>query len=395
MHIFRGINLGGWLMMEGYLLGGRNIAERYFKRRFKAIYGKEELYKFEKYFRDNFVKEDDFKIIAVLGADCIRLPFNFSIIEEKSFGRINSGFRYLDKAFDWAKKYKLKVILDLHAAPGAQNKDWHADSMGESYLWSSSRYRKRTYKLWEAVVQRYKYKDVLLGYDVLNEPVADKRDIKILKEFYRSLIKRIRAVDKNHVIFLEGNLWAQRIEFMEDLLDDGIAVSIHAYHPLNYTFNFVSYLRYPGRIDGVLWNKRRIYEYLKPYYDFSRRNKVDIFVGEFGINFRGGCSGEVDYLNDILGVFDDYHFSYTYWTYKAVNGFVFPNGVYQYIPNPGFLSRQGPMYGWENYLKFWGKIRNKIIKSWRTDEYTFNKDIGKVLKKNFNKSHRVDRRSSY
>ena len=29
----RGVNLGGWLLMEGYLLGGRNIPEREFKER--------------------------------------------------------------------------------------------------------------------------------------------------------------------------------------------------------------------------------------------------------------------------------------------------------------------------------------------------------------------------
>ena len=385
MRIFKGVNLGGWLMMEGYLLGGRNIAESYFKRRFRSVYGKEELYKFERHFRNNFIEENDFKLIAGLGADCVRLPFNFRIIGEPPFSRINSGFRYLDKAFDWAEKYRLKIILDLHAACGAQNKDWHADSMGSSYLWSNSRYRERTYILWEAVAQRYKYRDALLGYDVLNEPVVGKKDMKILTRFYSSLIKRIRAVDKKHTIFLEGNLWAQRIEFIEGLLGEDIAVSIHAYQPLDYTFNFIPYLSYPGRIGKVLWNKRKVYNYLRPYYDFSRRNKVDIFVGEFGVNFRGGHSGEISYLGDILEVFDSYHFSYTYWTYKAISGFIFPNGIYQYISNPDFLSRQGPVFGWENYFKLWGRFKSKIIKSWRTSEYTFNKDIGKVLKKYFNK----------
>ena len=147
MRIFKGVNLGGWLMMEGYLLGGRNIPGSYFKRRFRSIYGKEELYKFERNFRNNFIEENDFKLIAGLGARCVRLPFNFRIIGEPPFCRINSGFRCLDKAFDWAKKYSLRIILDLHAACGAQNKDWHADSMGESYLWSNSRYRERTYIL--------------------------------------------------------------------------------------------------------------------------------------------------------------------------------------------------------------------------------------------------------
>ncbi len=371
--------------MEGYLLGGRNIPERTFKNRFKAVYGEKGLFEFEKYFRDNFIKEKDFKAIAGLGADCVRIPFNYRIIENIS-GRVNEGFRYLDKAFKWAKKYKIKIILDLHAAYGAQNEDWHSDSLGKARLWSNTRFREKTYKLWEMIVERYKHKDVLTGYDVLNEPVIGSKDIGILKEFYRSLIKRIRAIDKSHIIFLEGNLWAQNVEFMEDLLGENITISIHTYQPLDYAFNFVPYLRYPGKVGAVLWNKKKVYEYLKPYYTFSRRNNVPIFVGEFGVNFRGRCSGEIDYLNDILEAFSDYGFSYTYWTYKAISGFVFPNGIYQYIPNPDFLSREGPVFGWENYFKLWGKNKANIIKSWRTEEWTFNKDIGRVLKEHFRKT---------
>ena len=39
----RGVNLGGWLMMEGYILHGRNIAERIFKAEFKKRWGQKDL----------------------------------------------------------------------------------------------------------------------------------------------------------------------------------------------------------------------------------------------------------------------------------------------------------------------------------------------------------------
>ena len=31
----------------------------------------------------------------------------------------------LDKIINWGEKYKIWIILDLHAAVGCQNHDWH------------------------------------------------------------------------------------------------------------------------------------------------------------------------------------------------------------------------------------------------------------------------------
>ena len=307
----KGINLGGWLLMEGYILAGRNIPEHRFKKEFASKYGQKELVRFEKLFRSNFIDEDDFRRISRLGANCLRVPFSFNLLEKKPFVCDSRDFGYLDAVFCWADKYKLKVILDLHAACGAQNCDWHADSAGSAYLWKRRIFRERTYRLWEAVAARYKDKPALYGYDVLNEPVVSQEMIPLLKDFYRIVIKRLKAVDKKHTIFIEGNLWAQRIDFLKELLQDNVAVSIHSYQPLNFAFNFVPYLSYPGRVDGIRWSKTKLFRYLLPYYNFSRRNKVNIFVGEFGVNYRGNCAGEMNYLKDILDVFNNYGFSYT------------------------------------------------------------------------------------
>ena len=53
-----GIAIGGWLMMEGYILGGRNIAERAFKKDLAQKQGKQALKDFTRLFRNTFVQED-------------------------------------------------------------------------------------------------------------------------------------------------------------------------------------------------------------------------------------------------------------------------------------------------------------------------------------------------
>ena len=39
-----------------------------------------------------------------------------------------SGFKHLDRVIDLCAEYGIYTILDLHAAPGGQNTDWHSDS---------------------------------------------------------------------------------------------------------------------------------------------------------------------------------------------------------------------------------------------------------------------------
>src|SRR4030042_4909439 len=99
----KGFNLGGWLLMEGYILGGRNIAESVFKRRFIRCFGKKELDEFQERFRETFITREDFKRIAALGARCLRVPFHYRLIERRPYQYCEEGLKYLDNVFSWAK----------------------------------------------------------------------------------------------------------------------------------------------------------------------------------------------------------------------------------------------------------------------------------------------------
>jgi len=377
----KGINLGSWLLMEGYILGGRNIAESIFKQNFKKANGAAALCEFERLFRDNFIKEEDFKNIAQMGANCIRLPFNYRLIVNNHL----DGLMYLKKAFNFANKYSLGIILDLHAAPGAQNCDWHSDSSGRAMFWEKEKFRKEALNIWDELVSKFKDEPSLIGFDIINEPVLEEKSTNILAEFYKEAIKRIKAIDKKHTIFLEGSLWAQRIDFLKDLIEENVSISIHTYQPLDFTFNFVPFYKFPGEISNEHWDKEKLEKYLEPYFLFSKNNKVPIFVGEFGINWRGGFWGELNWLENILETFDKFGFSYTYWTYKAVSGYVSPDGLYQYIQNSKYVMREGPVYGWENYITNFKKEKNKIVDFWQTKNFTPNNTIISKLKEHFKK----------
>lgn len=379
--ILRGLNLGGWLLMEGYLLGGSNIPESAFKSEFLKRWAREGLRELEDAFRKNFIQEYDIKNIRDLGANCMRIPFNFRLVEKRPYVYNAEGIAYLDKLTAWCSKYRIYCILDLHAACGSQNPDWHADSQGKALLWEDRGYRARTIKLWEFLVKRYKDERAICGYDLLNEPVL-KRNTNLLRRFYKELIYAIRKIDKNHIIFLEGNLWAQDIKLLEGLKDENLSFSIHFYQPLDFVFNFQPYLSYPGKLQGQIWDKKRLRNNLKNYYKISKRCQVPIFVGELGVNLRcKDCFGELIWLRDTLDIFKEFRFHWTYWTYKAIATSIFPNGLYQYLDNPPWVNRQGPIFGWENLYRLWKKNKSKIISSWRTENFVINRSLSYLLRR--------------
>lgn len=377
--ILKGVNLGGWLMMEGYILHAPNRPEQRFRREFAAALGKKALEDFDRSFRKNFITLKDIAGIRRLGFNCVRVPFHYRVVEKAPYVYGAPGLFHLDRLIRWAKKHKIWVILDLHAAPGAQNYDWHSDSAGEAQLWQDNTFQRRTYALWEFLADRYRDEEYLAGYDLLNEAVVG--DTKILNRFYRQLIMTIRRVDKNHILFIEGNRWAKDLDCLEEFNDDNYALSIHSYEPLDFVFNYVPHLKYPPRLEGRLWHKETVRRHLLKYKQISRKRGVPIYVGEFGINSRGGLFGEEKWLEDRLSCFKEYGFHWTYWTYKAVKNSLFPDGIYSYVENPPWVNRPGPLTGWDTYSTHWPKRRKEMIQSWHTGQFQANSLILKTLKK--------------
>jgi aryl-phospho-beta-D-glucosidase BglC (GH1 family) len=365
--ILKGLNLGGWLMMEGYILGGRNIPEYKFKMDFTRFQNKGRLAQFTRLFRENFIRKLDFKVIQESGFNCVRIPFNFRLIQD-------GDFSYLKIAIEWCKKYGLYCILDLHAAPGSQNYEWHSDSPGEALLWKDKKYQKEFIRIWQMLVSEFKNEKAIAGFDILNEPVC--KEEKILLNLYREAVKEIRKIDQKHIIFLEGNNWAQEVEFLGKPWDNNLVYSMHFYPPLEFTFGFVRNLRYPGRIYDKFYSKADLRRILLRYHKLKKKWQVPIYVGEFGQNSRCPyCHRELQWLKDTLSLFKGFNFHWTYWTYKAVASGIYPDGLYQYIKNPPWVCRHDTVFGWETYFHLWEKYKRDIVHSWHTESFKENKAL--------------------
>jgi hypothetical protein len=377
----RGVNLGGWLMMEGYILHSLNRPVRVLKESLTKSWGPRGCHEWEVAFRENFITEEDFRRISDLGWNCVRVPFHYGLIETKPYCYDAQGVAVLDRVIAWAKRFRVWVILDLHAACGSQNHDWHSDSRGKAALWTSPSCQRRTRALWTFLAARYRAEPAVAGYDLLNEAVV--ADSSCVTAFYQKLIQDIRAVDPHHMIFAEGNSWSTDLSCLDALNDPNLVYSVHAYEPLDFTFNFVPSLRYPLRNAGGKgsFTKASMRRILSRHRDFAESRQRPLLVGEFGVNYRDGLYGEARWLEDMLDVFYDFDFHWTYWTYKAVKNAVFPDGVFSYYGNPPWVRREGPLLGWDNYAGAWPQHRDAMIQSWRTKNFKPNQKLIPIIKK--------------
>lgn len=381
----RGVNVGSWLLAEGYILGGRIIAEKLFRQEFEKALGAEALAEFTRAFRDNFICENDIRIIKEWGANCVRVPFNYRLIEfeNRPYSLNEEGLRYLDKVVRWCEKHGVYCILDMHAAPGSQNPDWHSDCVGKPEFFSNGANTDRYFRLWHFLATHYRDVSAIAGYDVLNEPVVDISAERVVKEVYDRVTKEIRDADAGHIIFLEGNQYGQRLHCLGKPEDKNTAFSAHAYLPVDFVFNFERDLVYPGTVNGMPWSRKQLELMARGYQILQEIVGVPLLIGEFGVNWRGGHYGEARWVEDMIGIFEKFGWSWTYWTYKSVANAVQPDGIFRYTKNPAWVNRNGPVYGWETFSSHWMKEKMNMAASWRTENFDINEKLLAVVEKYF------------
>lgn len=179
----RGVNLGGWLVLERWiapsLFQDTSAHDEY--SLCKEL-GAEEAAKQLTKHRETFITEKHIEQIANLGLTLVRLPVGYWLFgDETPF--VDGADTYVDRAFKWADRYRLKVILDFHAAPGSQNGWDHSGRSGE-IRWHEAGNVSASLSFVDRLCRRYGQEKALVGIEPLNEPHWDV-DLSTLVEYYR------------------------------------------------------------------------------------------------------------------------------------------------------------------------------------------------------------------
>jgi endoglucanase len=250
--LLRGIGLGGWMLQEGYMLGISAEGQQQYRirQRIDSLIGPAATQEFYDTWLANHTTRADIDSLRSWGFNSVRLPMHYNLftlpVEKEPVAGQNTwltkGFEMVDSLLAWCAANKIYLILDLHAAPGGQGNDLNISDRDPSLpsLWDSEANRNKTIALWKKLAQRYANKAWIGAYDILNEPnygfedPADRNGLKEtknepLKKLLVDITKAIRAVDKNHIIVIEGNGWGNNYNGMLPPWDDNMVLSFHKY----------------------------------------------------------------------------------------------------------------------------------------------------------------------
>jgi endoglucanase len=268
--LIQGINLGNWLNPEGYMFLFKDVSSyRLIDQAFREMVGPDFTDQFWKAFKDNYITREDIAYIKQTGMNSIRLPFHYKSFTDEDYLGLKSnqdGFARIDSVIKWCKEEGLYVILDMHDAPGGQTGDNIDDSYGYPWLFESEESQQLFCEIWEKIANRYKDEPAILGYDLLNEPIAthfnNKEEInKHLVPVYKKGIEAIRSVDKNHIILLGGAQWNSNFTmFNEKAIDSKMMYTCHRYW-----------------CDTLQTN-------LQDFVDFRTKVNLPLYMGETGEN---------------------------------------------------------------------------------------------------------------
>jgi endoglucanase len=293
----KGINLGNWLVPEGYMFKfNRARAPREIEAVIQALIGPQDAARFWTEFRDVYIAKNDIAFIKAAGFNTVRVPLNWRLfVNPGATGAeqfAGPGWSLLDRLVDWSRDAGLRVILDLHAAPGGQTGVNHDDGPGFPLLFYVPRYRDLTTELWRRLALHYHNETAILGYDLLNEPISPYNDEAYLnprlEPLYREIVAAIRSVDSGHPVILAGAQWSTSFAVFSRPFDNN---AIYSYH---------KFWARPTR-DAV-----------QSYVDFSNRWDVPILIGETG---EGSYEWNEKFrlLNEKFGI------GWCFWPYKNLD----------------------------------------------------------------------------
>ncbi|TAL61757.1 MAG: hypothetical protein EPN88_14365 [Bacteroidetes bacterium] len=108
-----------------------------------------------------------------------------------------------------------------------------------------------------------------------------------LKKLFLSVTEEIRKVDKNHIIFIEGNQFANDFKGLTPPWDNNMVYSFHKY-----------------------WNPTTI-ETIQRFIDLREKNNVPLWMGESGENTN-------EWFRAAVNLLETNNIGWAWWTIKKI-----------------------------------------------------------------------------
>jgi len=289
--------------------------------------------------------EEDYARMASWGFNVVRLPIAWQYIEPQG-GIYNSSYftNYVDRDIQWARKYGLYIILDMHQGKWSSHfggngaPAWLVDAypqtdegktQAKTDFWENKAeggvkptlenpsMQDRFITMWKYVASRYANEPTIAGYDLFNEPymgfILDKPYTveqlnDMLYSFYGKLISEIRKVDSNHILIYEstfgGPYKGRGLTIQGRKINErNVVFSLHFYHEYDKATNRT---QLKSEFDTWWWGAVK---------DWG----IPIWVGEFGVD--AVVPNAEMWVENTVSVFNEYKLGWVWWTYWKSDGY--------------------------------------------------------------------------
>ena len=200
----RGVNIGGWLVTEGWMCGQSDTpgssktdpfdaadphnSGRFALEQLEARFGTTPAAAFIDIWRDHWFTDRDMDNIQSYGFNLIRIPFSWRNLQDAEGHWYRGADGQIDfSRFDWvvqeAAKRNIYVIFVYHIWPGQQKN--YSDICQAGDLGISQ--RAQSASLWSALSRHFKGNGTIAAYDLINEPTGSNDFYAAHRSFYAAI----------------------------------------------------------------------------------------------------------------------------------------------------------------------------------------------------------------
>ena len=291
---YKGVNLGGWLS--------------------QCDYSEERM--------DTFITEADFARIAGWGFDHVRLPVDYNVVQNEDGTMKERGLRRIDAAVVLARKYGLRLVLDLHKTPGFS----FDAGEHEAGFFDSEAFQEKFYAIWECFAARYGTDPAQLAFELLNE-VTQRDYLPAWKRISRECVRRIRMYAPETLILLGSYQWnsARTLPELDAPYDARVVYNFHFYEPHSFThqgaywmdesFDKSRRLSFAESGASEAWFE----DFLAPAFEKARSEGAELYCGEFGVIDVVPGEEALKWFRALCAVFKRHGVARALWSYKQMD----------------------------------------------------------------------------
>lgn len=349
----QGVNLGTWFVQEGWMetnfmacaLGSKQAEYNIVQGFGTSSDGLKSARAYMEQHWDTWITEADFAKMAKMGINTVRLPIGYwsvgpTFCENSPFAAYKSvymfSWRYVARAINWAAKYDIGVIVDLHGAYGSQNGQAHSGFDDGKIEFFQQKNLDLTTNLLVWLAKEISDVTNVVGIQLVNEPVNRDAYWPWLTKTMDAMRKASPYAANVPLYFHDAFVLSKGAKFASERTDFVVS-DHHAYYVYTPSDQSTSAQGHISQLNG------RINDQFESASATARRNLI---VGEWSCalsesSLKNSKNRERDQKNFCQAQQDIWQSAtagFTFWSWKLENcdsnpGWCFEGSVGRYLPS--------------------------------------------------------------